>query len=552
MYSQVNRYSKIITQSKKYGAAQAMLRACKIDKNNTKPMVGVISMWYEGNPCNMKLNKYANIVKQHLEINNMNAFRSCTTTVSDGISMGTSGMNYSLPSRELQADSIETMLNAHHLDGGVIIPGCDKNLPASVMGICRVNRPSMIVYGGSILPGIHKTKPIDIVDAFQSYGQEISGVITSDEREEIIDKACPCSGSCGGMYTANTMAIALEVMGITLPNSSSNYSASPEKIQECRDVAKTMEYLLVNNITPKDIITQRSIYNAIKVCCALGGSTNMVIHILAIANELGLRITLNDFELISKQVPYIGNLKPSGEKHIYDLYQMGGTQKVIRYLYEQGYLSGDTYSITGKTLMEQCREYDKLSFNSQDVIRSLIYPIQDRSPLHILKGNISPNGCVAKISGKEGQYFSGPARVFDSEQEMLNKLSTIQKGDVVVIRYQGPKGGPGMPEMLLPTSAIVGAGLEKDVALITDGRFSGGSHGFIIGHISPEAYDDGPIAYIKENDIITIDIKKNSIECESLQLINKSKPKFTQISQNSYLTKYKKLVGCSSKGCLTI
>jgi dihydroxy-acid dehydratase len=550
----LNRNSCKILENPQSGAAQAMLHACNI-KNDGKPLIGVISQWYDGNPCNNHLKEKSENVKKSLDLNNMHGLQSGTVTVSDGISMGTPGMKFSLPSRELIANSVETMMSAHSLDGCIGIPGCDKNLPGVAMGLLRVDRPSAIIYGGSIMPGIirhnSKIKNIDIVDAFQSYGQEIKGIITPHVRDNIIKNACPGSGSCGGMYTANTMAIAVELLGLTLQNSSTNMAKSYQKHRECTDIAEHLLYALKTNIKPSDYITKKSFENAITVICSLGGSTNAVLHLLAIANELDIDLTLDDIENISKNTPFIGNLKPSGEYHIHDLYCIGGLKVVLKYLLENGLIDGTCGTFDGSTLSERL-EYVNLT-NNNKIIKTLDNCIRKRSPITILKGNLSPDGAVAKISGKEGDYFSGPAHVFNNEQDMIDAVNTnkIKKGSVIVIRHQGPVGGPGMSEMLLPTSTIVGAGLEKDVALITDGRFSGGSHGFIVGHISPEASIGGPINNINNGDIITIDIKNSSIDYKKINN-NSNKIYNKQTKIKGYLKQYTKVVQQSNKGCITV
>lgn len=547
-----NQHSKKILDNPQLGAAQAMLHACNI-KNDGKPLVGIISQWYEGNPCNNHLLKKSQFVKESIESNNMHGLQSGTVTVSDGIAMGTSGMNYSLPSRELIANSVETMMKAHSLDACIAIPGCDKNLPGVAMGILRVNRPAAIIYGGSIIPGVINNEKIDIVDAFQSYGKEIKGIITSDERKQIIEKACPCSGSCGGMYTANTMAIAIEVLGMTLPNSSTNIATCAQKYKECAEIAPQLLFALNNYIKPSDYITKKSFENAITVICALGGSTNAVIHLIAMANELDIKLTLDDIEQISKRTPLIGNLKPSGKYHINDLYMIGGLRHVLKYMLMEGLIDGSCYTFNGDTLSDRLGKINPVI--GTDIIQTVDKCFRERSPITVLKGSLAPGGAIAKITGNEGEYFKGPAIVFNSEQDMVKAVNEdkIKKGSVIVIRYQGPVGGPGMPEMLLPTSTIVGAGLEKDVALITDGRFSGGSHGFIVGHITPEAIVNGPIKYVNDGDIITIDTKKGTIDLEIKEEKQSSIEFYKDPTKVSgYLSQYRKVVQSASKGCITV
>ncbi|KAL2914570.1 dihydroxy-acid dehydratase ilv3 [Polyrhizophydium stewartii] len=479
-----------------------------------KPQVGIASVWYEGNPCNMHLLDLAEAVKRGVQKAGLVGFRFNTIGVSDGISMGTRGMSYSLQSREIIADSIETVMSAQWYDGNISIPGCDKNMPGCLIAMGRLNRPSLMVYGGTINPGTScHNKPLDIVSAFQSYGEFLAGNITEEERQDIVRHACPGPGACGGMYTANTMASAIEALGMSLPYSSSIPAAVPEKIQECERAGMAISNLLEKNICPRDIMTREAFENAMVTVMALGGSTNAVLHFIAIARTVGIELTIDDFQRVSDRVPFIADLKPSGKYMMEDVHRIGGTPAVLKYLLQEGLLHGDCLTVTGKTLAENLESLPGLT-PGQNIIRPLSDPIKPTGHIQILKGNLAPFGSVAKITGKEGLKFSGPAKVYDCEEDMLEALEQkrITKGDVIIIRYEGPKGGPGMPEMLTPTSAIMGAGLGSDVALLTDGRFSGGSHGFIIGHITPEAQEGGPIALVRDGDRITIDAETKKIE----------------------------------------
>ena len=545
----LNKFSKVITQDKTQGASQAMLYALKLSEEDLKkPQIGIGSNWFESNPCNNHLNILAKRVKSSFP-QDIIPFRFNTIGVSDGISMGTKGMLYSLPSREIIADSYETINIAHSYDGNIAIPGCDKNMPGCLMAMIRINRPSFMIYGGSMKPGICNNMEIDVVNAFQSYGQYLNGNIDEEKRKEIIKSACPGSGSCGGMYTANTMASAIEAMGMTLPGSSSNPALSEEKFSECDEAGKTIKFLLENDIKPLDIINEKSIHNAITTIISLGGSTNAVLHIMAIAKTANIKINLEDFE---KKVPILANLKPHGDYLMYHLHKIGGVRVVMKKLQDMNLLYDDCLAINGKTLKENLAniEYKKIFEKNNNLLKK----IKNESHIKILRGNLAKNGAVAKITGKEGNYFSGRARVFDSENEFIIALENneIQKGNVIVIRFQGPKGGPGMPEMLKPTSAIVGYGLQNDVAFITDGRFSGGSHGFIIGHISPEAYEGGLIGKVCDGDMITIDIKNNSIELNvSNKELSKRKINIKKRKIKGYLNKYRKNVSGAEEGCVT-
>ena len=555
----MNRFSKVITQDKSQGASQAMLYALKLTKREiSKPHIGIGTTWFESNPCNNHLNLLGDVIKENINFDFL-GFKFNTIGVSDGISMGTDGMLYSLPSRELIADSYETMNMAHSYDGNIAVPGCDKNIPGCLMGMIRINRPSFMIYGGSIKPGNYKNKDIDIVDAFQSYGKYISNEITDEERENIVQKACPGSGSCGGMYTANTMASAVEAMGMSLPGSSSNPALSNEKFIECKQSSKVLKHLLTNNIKPTDIITKESLHNAITTIIALGGSTNAVLHILAIAKTLSINLSIEEFNNIGRNVPVITNLKPHGEYLMYHLHQVGGVPMVMNELLKMGLLYGDAPTITGNSLEENIKYFLKKSKfnekNNSNLKSNIIKTLKTESHIKILKGNIAPDGAVAKISGKEGSFFKGIAFVFNSQNEFLDALKNdkIKDGQVIVIKDQGPKGGPGMPEMLKPTSAIVGYGLDKKLAFITDGRFSGGSHGFIIGHVSPESYEGGPIGKIRDGDTITIDTKKNNIHLHiSDKELSKRLSHYKPININGFLHKYRYNVQSAKYGCVTV
>ena len=512
----LNRYSARITQPKAQGASQAMLYGTGMtEADMDKAQVGIASVWWEGNTCNMHLNDLAAEVKKGVVGADLVGMRFNTIGVSDGISMGTDGMSYSLQSREIIADSIETVMGAQWYDGLIAIPGCDKNMPGTLIAMGRLNRPSIMVYGGTIKPGHSHGKTLDIVSAFQSYGEFIAHKITEEQREDIVKHACPGAGACGGMYTANTMATAIEALGMSLPYSSSVPAVDPGKIAECHAAGVAMRRLLELDLKPRDIMTRAAFENAMVMVIATGGSTNAVLHLLAMARAVDVELTLDDFQLVSDRVPFLADLKPSGKYVMEDLHKVGGTPAVMKYLIREGLMDGSCMTVTGRTLAENVADLPDLT-PGQDVFHSLDNPIKETGHIRILEGNLAPGGSVAKITGKEGLQFAGPARVYDCEEDMLAGLerNEIHKGDVVVIRYEGPKGGPGMPEMLTPTSAIMGAGLGKDVALLTDGRFSGGSHGFIIGHIVPEAQEGGPIALVRDGDLIRIDAVHNSLSVD--------------------------------------
>lgn len=584
MTSNINKFSKVITNNISNGAARSMLYSLKMDQNDfSKGIVGVGTMFYESNPCNNHLHKIAKIVKKNInqDHNKLKSFIFNTIGVSDGMSMGTSGMNFSLPSRELISDSIECFVKAHHYDGLICIPGCDKNLPGSLMGLIRINRPSYIIYGGSIRPGNYQNKDVDIVNAFQSYGELKNNKITHQDRERLLQVCCKGSGACGGMYTANTMAVAIESMGMSLPYSSSNLSLSDAKKNECQQSYTTLLNLIENDIKPSDIITKKSLINAIKTIIVFGGSTNAILHLLAIARCSNIDLYLKDFNDIGKLTPVIANMKPHGQYLMKDISEIGGTPLIMKYMLEEGLLDGSCMTITGKTIEENLENISTSKLKDYKDIFNPKNPIKNTSHLKIFFGNLAPRGAVGKITGKEGEYFKGEALVFESEQEFIddfennsdfyNNIKASNKKYVIIIRNQGPKGGPGMPEMLKPTSLIAGAQLQYNIAIITDGRFSGGSHGFIIGHITPEAYNGGPISFVNNGDIIEIDAKNNKIDlCIDPQKLmqrklNKKKKSNTInandlniekfhiiLSENNYLQKYKKNVLDASHGCITI
>ncbi|MGB5541197.1 MAG: dihydroxy-acid dehydratase [Gammaproteobacteria bacterium] len=557
MTKSLNRYSSRITQPKSQGASQAMLHGTGLtDADMDKAQVGIASVWYEGNTCNMHLNDLAARVREGVIAAGLVGMRFNTIGVSDGISMGTEGMSYSLQSRDLIADSIETVMSAQWYDANISLPGCDKNMPGCLIAMGRLNRPALMIYGGTIKPGHYHNQTLDIVSAFQSYGEFIAGKIDEDMRRNIVDHACPGPGACGGMYTANTMASAIEAMGMSLPYSSSTPAVDPGKLAECYSAGRAVLNLLEKDIKPRDIMTREAFENAMVIIMATGGSTNAVLHLIAMARAVNVPLGIDDFQAVSDRIPFLADLKPSGKYVMEDLHNVGGTPAVMKYLLEEGLLNGDCLTVTGMTVAENLRNLPGLK-TGQDVFHMLSDPIKPSGHIQILKGNLAPGGSVAKITGKEGLYFSGPAKVFDAEEDMLKALEAgrIVKGDVVVIRYEGPKGGPGMPEMLTPTSAIMGAGLGNDVALLTDGRFSGGSHGFIIGHIVPEAQEGGPIALVQDGDIITIDAGSRVLtvgisDAELGQRRSAWKmPPYK--AERGTLRKYIRLVKNASEGCVT-
>lgn len=557
MSEKLNRFSSRITEPRSQGASQAMLYGAGLKGDDMgKAEVGISSVWWEGNTCNMHLNDLAAQVKKGVQAAGMVGMRFNTIGVSDGISMGTDGMSYSLQSRDIIADSIETVMSAQWYDANISIPGCDKNMPGVMIAMGRVNRPSLMIYGGTIKPGHWKGASLDIVSAFQSYGEFIAGKIDDHEREQIVEHACPGAGACGGMYTANTMASAIEAMGMSLPYSSSIPAVDPGKLEECLQAGQSIRHLLEQDIKPRDIMTREAFENAMVIIMALGGSTNAVLHLIAMARAVEVPLGIDDFQKVSDRVPFLADLKPSGKYVMEDLHNVGGTPAVMKYLLEQDLLNGDCVTVTGKTVAENLRDLPGLT-PGQDVFMPVERPIKQTAHIQILKGNLAPGGSVAKITGKEGLRFSGPARVFDCEEDMLAGLEKgeIRKGDVVVIRFEGPKGGPGMPEMLTPTSAIMGAGLGKDVALITDGRFSGGSHGFIIGHVVPEAQEGGPIGLIRNGDLIIIDAEIQRLDVDVSEEEMAARKTAWQMphykARRGTLYKYIKNVRNASEGCVT-
>jgi dihydroxy-acid dehydratase len=557
MSDKLNRFSSRITEPRSQGASQAMLYGTGLKSEDMgKAEVGISSVWWEGNTCNMHLNDLAAKVKEGVHAAGLVGLRFNTIGVSDGISMGTDGMSYSLQSRDIIADSIETVMSAQWYDANISIPGCDKNMPGVMIAIGRLNRPALMIYGGTIKPGRWKGQTLDVISAFQSYGQFIAGSIDDREREQIVAHSCPGAGACGGMYTANTMASAIEAMGMTLPYSSSIPAADPGKLEECLQAGQAIRLLLERDIKPRDIMTRAAFENAMVIVMALGGSTNAVLHLIAMARAVQIPLGIDDFQAVSDRVPFLADLKPSGKYVMEDLHNVGGTPAVMKYLLEQHLINGDCLTVTGKTVAENLKDLPDLK-QGQDVLMPVERPIKKTAHIQILKGNLAPGGSVAKITGKEGLRFSGPARVFDCEEDMLAGLEKgeIRKGEVVVIRYEGPKGGPGMPEMLTPTSAIMGAGLGQDVALITDGRFSGGSHGFIIGHVVPEAQEGGPIGLIRDGDVITIDAESKRLDVDvSDEEIAQRRAAWQMPAYKATrgtLYKYIKNVKDASQGCVT-
>lgn len=552
--------SSQITQPKSQGASQAMLYGTGLDEDDmNKAQIGISSVWYEGNPCNMHLMDLSDVIKQSVARAGLVPFRFNTIGVSDGISMGTTGMRFSLQSREIIADSIETVMNGQWYDANISIPGCDKNMPGVLMAMGRVNRPSIMVYGGTIRPGCGQSgQPLDIVSAFQAYGQYIAGSITEEERFDIIRHACPGGGACGGMYTANTMASAIETLGMTLPGSSSFPAEHPTKKTECESVGGAIRNLLKEDIRPKDIMTRQAFEEAMTIVTILGGSTNAVLHLIAIADSVGVKLTIDDFQAVSDRTPFLADLKPSGKYVFEDLFKIGGTPALLKFLVKEGVINGDGITVTGKTLKENIASLPGFP-DDQPIIRPLSNPIKSTGHLQILRGSLAPGGSVGKITGKEGLRFEGTAKCYDAEDDFIAALEQgdIKKGEktVVIIRYEGPKGGPGMPEMLKPSSAIMGAGLGNDVALLTDGRFSGGSHGFLIGHIVPEAMEGGPIGLVKDGDRIVIDASEKIVDLdvpeEELEQRRKAwKAPPARVTRGT-LRKYAALVSDASHGCVT-
>lgn len=553
----LNKYSSQITQAAAQGASQAMLYATGLTEADMhKPQVGIASMWYDGNSCNMHLNDLATTVRTGVAAAGMVGMRFNTIGVSDGISMGTGGMSYSLQSRDLIADSIETVMSAQWYDALIALPGCDKNMPGCLIAMGRLNRPSLMVYGGTIRAGHANNQALDIVSAFQCYGEFIAGRINDTQRREIVRHSCPGAGACGGMYTANTMASAIEALGMSLPFSASAPATDPAKLRECETAGAAIKVLLERDIKPRDIMTRAAFENSMVVVSALGGSTNAVMHLVAMARTVGVPLTIDDFQRVSDRIPFLADLKPSGLYVMEDLHAIGGVPAVMKYLLANGLLDGSCLTVTGKTIAQNLADVPDLAAG-QKIIRPLSNPIKPTGHIQILYGNLAPTGAVAKITGKEGESFSGPARVFDQEEAMLAALERheIQKGDVIVIRYEGPKGGPGMPEMLTCTAAIMGAGMGKDVALITDGRFSGGSHGFLVGHITPEAQDGGPLALVRNGDQIVLDGVRNTIDVKLTKRELAARRKAWQApplkATSGTLYKYIKSVKSASEGCVT-
>jgi dihydroxy-acid dehydratase len=556
--AELNKYSKTITQDPTQPAAQAMLYGIGLtDEDLKKAQVGIVSMGYDGNTCNMHLNELARVVKQGVWDNDLVGLIFNTIGVSDGISNGTEGMRYSLVSRDIIADSIEAVCGAQYYDALIAVPGCDKNMPGSLIAMGRLNRPAIMVYGGTIAPGHYKGEALNIISSFEALGKKIAGQLNDEDFKGIVMNSCPGAGACGGMYTANTMSSAIEALGMSLPYSSSNPALSEDKQKECAAAGKAIRLLLEKDIKPSDIMTRKAFENAITVIMVLGGSTNAVLHLIAMAKSIDVKLTQDDFQTISDRVPVLADFKPSGKYLMQDLHEHGGIPAVMKYLLQKGLLHGDCLTVTGKTVAENLAGVPDLDFNTQKIIYPLEQPIKQTGHLQILYGNLAEKGSVAKISGKEGEKFEGPARVFDGEFELINGINSgkIQPGDVVVIRNVGPKGAPGMPEMLKPTSAIIGAGLGKTVALITDGRFSGGTHGFVVGHITPEAFEGGLIGLVKDDDIIKIDIKKNKLVLKvSDKEIEKRRKKWKQPALKAtkgILFKYAQSVKPADEGCVT-
>lgn len=554
---ELNKYSRRITQPKSQGASQAMLYGTGMTPDDmNKAQVGIGSVWYEGNTCNMHLLDLGIQVKEGVKEAGLIGMRFNTIGVSDGISMGTEGMSYSLQSRDLIADSIETIMGAQWYDALIAIPGCDKNMPGCLIAMGRLNRPAIMVYGGTIKPGYSGGQTLDIVSAFQCYGQYLAGQITEEQRSDIVRHSCPGAGACGGMYTANTMASAIEALGMSLPYSATLPAVDPGKYEECKQAGHAIKKLLELDLKPRDIMTRAAFENAMVVVIALGGSTNAVLHLIAMARSVGVSVTIDDFQSVSDRVPMLADLKPSGRFVQEDLHSVGGTPAVLKFLLAEGLLDGSCMTVTGKTMAENVADLPGLK-EGQKVVHSMADPIKETGHIRILRGTLAPEGAVAKITGKEGLHFSGPAKVFDSEEEMLSSLERkgISKGDVVIIRYEGPQGGPGMPEMLTPTSAIMGAGLGADVALLTDGRFSGGSHGFIVGHVTPEAQVGGPIALVRDGDIVTINAETNSLDVmvsdDEMQTRKAAWTAPPLKATRGTLYKYIKNVKSASEGCVT-
>jgi len=556
--TELNKYSKTITQDVTQPAAQAMLYGIGLtDDDLKKPQVGIVSMGYDGNTCNMHLNDLAKMVKQGVWDNDLVGLIFNTIGVSDGMSMGTDGMRYSLVSRDIIADSIEAVCGAQYYDALIAVPGCDKNMPGSIMAMGRLNRPSIMVYGGTIAPGHYKGQDLNIVSAFEALGQKIAGNLSEEDFKGIVRNSCPGAGACGGIYTANTMSSAIEALGMSLPYSSSNPALSDDKKIECHAAGKAIRLLMEKDIKPSDIMTRKAFENAITVIMVLGGSTNAVLHLIAMAKSVDVKLTQDDFQIISDKIPVLADLKPSGKYLMEDLHNIGGVPAVMKYLLQKNMLHSDCLTVTGKTIAENLQDVPDLNFDTQKIIFPLESPVKATGHLQILYGNLAEGGSVAKISGKEGDQFEGPARVFVGEHELINGINSgkIKHGDVVVIRQVGPRGAPGMPEMLKPTSAIIGAGLGKSVALITDGRFSGGTHGLVVGHITPESFDGGLIAFVQDDDIIEINVASKTITLKVAQdIIEERKKNWKKPAINAtkgILFKYAKYVTTAAEGCVT-
>lgn len=553
-----NKYSRLITQDDTLPAAQAMLYAIGMSENDQKKaQVGIVSTGFQGNPCNMHLNGLADAVKREVDKQEeLYGLIFHTIGVSDGITNGTEGMKYSLPSREIIADSIETVVAAQFYDAVIPIVGCDKNMPGAMIALGRLNRPAILMYGGTVKKGRWKNEDLNIVSAFEAYGERIKGTISDEDYSGVIRNCIPGAGACGGMYTANTMSAAIECMGMSLPGSSSYPALSPEKKMECQLLAGAIKNVLEKNIKPRDVMTREAFENAIRLTIALGGSTNAVIHLLAMAKAVDVKLTIDDFQRISDKTPFIADLKPSGKYLMEDLHDVGGIPAVMKFLLKENFLNGNCLTVTGKTVGENLEDVTGLQ-EGQKIIHSIENPIKKKGHIQVLYGNLAEQGAVAKITGKEGELFTGPARVFEDEFEAIEGIRTqVKQGEVIVIRNSGPKGGPGMPEMLKPTSAVMGAGLGKDVALITDGRFSGGSHGFVVGHITPEAWEGGTIGLIQNGDIITIDAANNRIDVdlspEELEKRRKTWKRPAQKKLGGILKKFRNLVSNASEGCITV
>jgi dihydroxy-acid dehydratase len=556
--TELNKYSKVITQDVTQPAAQAMLYGIGLTEDDLKKaQVGICSMGYDGNTCNMHLNDLAATIKKSVWGNDLVGLIFNTIGVSDGISNGTDGMRFSLVSRDIIADSIEAVCGAQYYDALIAVPGCDKNMPGSLIAMGRLNRPAIMVYGGTIAPGHYKGKNLDIISSFEALGQKIAGQLDEGDFKGIVMNSCPGPGACGGMYTANTMSSAIEALGMSLPYSSSNPALSPEKQKECETAGIAIRYLLEKDIKPRDIMTRKAFENALVVVMALGGSTNAVLHLIAMARSVDISLTQDDVQAVSNRIPFIADLKPSGKYLMEDLHNIGGVPAVMKYLHSQGLLHGDCLTVTGKTVAENLEHVPALDFDSQKIIFPLSDPIKPSGHIQILYGNLATEGSVAKITGKEGEFFEGPARVFDGEKDLIAGIQShkVKPGDVVVIRYVGPRGAPGMPEMLKPTSAIIGAGLGKSVALITDGRFSGGTHGFVVGHITPEAYNGGNIGLVQDDDIIKIDAVNRTIDVmishEDLEKRRSAWKQPALKATKGVLYKYAKQVSSAAFGCVT-